>query len=228
MHVSGLLARATSPFVFALPRSSARKLAEFAEAEHGSMIELRQAAAREKTPRVRALFLRHALDESRHARMFARASAELRARAGKPPLPAPRGGDVGLHERLGPVGFLAFVHRAERKGRAQFEAYRDFFLRRGEARLAAMFEAILTDERRHEAYSRELLVERAGGEAAARRALRRAAAFDAWNAWRRAGRALGQRVYVVLMLVLFAAILPLALLVRAFARAPRGSWRTHR
>src|SRR5262245_62042010 len=128
--LSALFARLTSPLVWRLPGHDAKKLFGFARAEHGSMIDLRAAAALTESVTRRALYLRHAMDESRHATMFSRRSAELRRMRGQPAFGAPSADTERLFERLGEVGFLAFVHRGERRGRAQFEAYRDYFARR--------------------------------------------------------------------------------------------------
>ena len=106
-----------------------------------------------------------------------------------------------LFERLGEVGFLAFVHRGEQRGRRQFDSYRDHFAHAGDDRMRALFDAVLVDERRHEQYTGTLLREVAGGERAARRALRAAAAWEAWRSWRRAGRALAGVAYVAAMSV---------------------------
>ena len=213
-----------SPLVWRLPGHDARKLHRFARAEHGSYLDMRMAAARTDSAARRVLFLRHALDEARHAQMFTRASAELRERRGLPSLGPPRvdGGD--LHERLGELRFVAFVHRGERRGRQQFEAYRDYFGRRGETKLRAMFEAILEDERVHESYSGALLVELAGSEAAARSALRRIAAWEAWRAFRRSGKALAEAAYFLSMVVLYVTLAPFALFVRVIRPTRRG-WR---
>jgi hypothetical protein len=105
----------------------------------------------------------------------------------------------------------------------QFEVHRDAFAKRGDDKTRALFEALIADERRHEAYTWELLIEMAGGEIAARAALRRAAAWEAWRIWRRAGRALAQLIYMALMSVLFVALLPWSLLVRVF-RPVRTGW----
>jgi hypothetical protein len=87
-----------------------------------------------------------------------------------------------------------------------------------------MFEAILSDERRHERYTRELLVELSGGERPARAALRRAVAGEAWRTWRRAGRFVAQRIYGALMLLLYLSLAPFALCLAALRPARRG-WR---
>jgi hypothetical protein len=101
------------------------------------------------------------------------------------------------------VRFLAFVHRGEQRGRRQFERYAAHFEARGDARTRQLFEAILTDEHRHERYTRELLVELAGSERAARAELRRAALWEAWRMWRRAGRTLATAIYTLAMIAIY-------------------------
>ncbi len=96
---------------------------------------------------------------------------------------------------------------------------------RGRDQDRRLFEAILVDERRHCTYSREFLVEVAGGEAEARRALRRVARWELGRRWLRAGRFVAERVYVALMLLLYVLAAPLALLVR-LARPVRRGWLT--
>jgi rubrerythrin len=222
--MSARLARLVNPLVWRIPGHGARKLASFARAEEGSRIDLLQAAAATPVTARRAQYLRHALDETRHARMFARRSAELRRERGQVPYGRPTADTEELFARLGEVGFLAFVHRGERRGRGQFATYRDHFAARGDDRSAALFEAIMSDEQRHEDYTRALLVELSGGEAEARRALRRAAAWEAWRLWRRAGRFVAARLYAVLMTALYLALAPLALVTR-IVRPARPGWR---
>jgi hypothetical protein len=214
-------ARVLNRVVWRWPGHDARMLHAFACAEEGSRVDLLLAARRTRSPARRALYLRHALDEARHARMFGRRADELRRSRGRPALGSPRADGEALYDRLGEVGFLAFVHRGERRGRAQFEAHRDHFAHKGDARTEALFAAILTDERRHEAYTRALLVELAGGEREARRALRRAAAWEAWRTWRRAGRFVAEGLFVLLMWILFVALAPFALLARVTRPGPR-------
>jgi rubrerythrin len=222
--VRRLLAAITSPLVFRLPGHDARKLFSFAATEQASSLDLRMAAASSPCVRRRALYLRHALDEVRHAEMFLRASTELRRHRGLPPLGPLRADSSELFARLGELRFLAFIHRGESRGRRQFEAYRDYFARRGETKLAATFEAIIADERTHESYSRELLVELAGSERLARRALRSVWLWETLRLWHRAGKAVTGRVYAVAMMIVYLATLaPLALLVR-FARPQRRGW----
>jgi hypothetical protein len=207
-------ARALNRVVWRWPGRGARKLHAFARAEEGSRVDLLLAARRTSSTARRALYLRHALDEARHAFMFARRADELFLTAGRPSLGTPRADGEALFDRLGEVRFLAFVHRGEARGRAQFEAYRDHFAAAGDARTRALFEAIIADERRHEEYTRALLVELAGGERAARRALRWAAAWEAWRAWRRAGRFVAERLFVVTMMALYVVLAPVGLAMR--------------
>jgi hypothetical protein len=245
------VARAVAPLAFGNTRRAARKLRGFARAEQGSMLDLRLAAARSPSAARRALYLRHALDEARHARMLARRAAEVEAgrepsglsldreppdspddgeRAG-PEAPssgsAAREGDVradseGLFEGLGEVGFLAFVYVGEGRGRAQFAAYSAYFGGRGDERMRAMFAALVEDEARHEAYTWRLLVELCGGERAARASVRRALRWEAWRTWRRAGKAIAELAYGALMGALYLLLWPLAVLVRRRLPERRG------
>lgn len=217
-------ARALNRVVWRWPGRDARKLHAFARAEEGSRVDLLLAARRTSSTARRALYLRHAVDEARHALMFARRAEELRAAANPAaaPLGSPRADGEALFDRLGEVRFLAFVHRGEARGRAQFEAYRDHFASTGDARTRALFDAIISDERRHEEYTRALLVELAGGERAARKALRWAVAWEAWRTWRRAGRFLAERLFVVTMMALYVVLAPVGLSLRLTRK--RSPW----
>jgi rubrerythrin len=203
----------------------APRLHAFARAEEGSRRDLRLAAAACESAERAALYLRHANDEKRHAAVLTRRADEIRGDRGEPPLGAAEADVEALFETLGELRFLAFVHRGEARGRRQFEAHATFFRGRGDERTARMFEAILEDERRHEAYSRELLVELAGGDREARRALRSAAAWGAWRAFRRAGRATVGPLFALSMWILYALSAPLAVLVR-LVRPVRAGYRT--
>lgn len=203
--------RLLNPLVWRLPGRAARKLHVFALAEDGSRADLMQAAAATPSSERAALYVRHAADEARHAAAFASRSAELRRARGRPALPAPRADSEDLFRRLGEVDFLAFVHLGEGRGRRQFESYSAWFDSVGDARMRGLFDGILVDERRHEAYTGALLEELAGGPAPAAAALRRAWRWDAWRRWRRLGAGAAGGVYVVLMSTLYLATLPLAL-----------------
>jgi hypothetical protein len=222
MTLRHALVRLVTPLVWRVPGHGARKLYGFARAEQASRIDLLLAAQRTTSLPRRALYLRHALDETRHAAMFWRRSTELRLDARRAPFTAPVADTEDLFERLGERRFLAFVHRGERRGREQFELYARHFGERGDPRTEAVFEAILIDERRHEGYTRSLLVELAGGERAARSELRRAALWEAWRLWRRAGRALAAAIYTLAMTLIYLVAGPIAAVgLRALRRRAR-------
>jgi hypothetical protein len=235
-----LYAALLAPLAWRVPGHAARMLHGFACAEEGSRIDLLAAANLTASPARRALYLRHALDEGRHAGMFARRAAELssgprwgsaRQESSSAPNPARGGRELGpvradseqLFERLGEERFLAFVHLGEARAGAQFAAHIRMCRRIGDTRSVALLEAISADEARHARYTGDLLVELSGGEREARRAVRRAALWEAWRLWRRAGRWVAARVYGALMLVVFVAMAPLALLVR-LVRPARAGW----
>lgn len=218
-----LIARATNAIVWRIPGKSARKLFSFSLAEHGSMLDLCAAARLTESKDHRAAYLRHMLDERRHAKMFAVRSAELRQKDGLPGLGFPNADTENLFENLGEVRFLAFVHRGERRGRQQFEAYRDWFARSGDHRNEAFFDGIIRDEQRHERYTLELLTQMTGSDAAARKELRLVAAWEAWRRWRRAGKLAAEVVYLPLMMLIYLGLAPMRLLMQV-TRPARTGW----
>ena len=224
--MSAILARLVNPVVWRIPGHGARKLFSFSLAEHGSMLDLSSAARLAATPERRALYLRHMVDEARHARMFALRSAELRLDEGKQSLGFPVADHEDLFVALGELRFLAFVHRGERRGRQQFETYRDWFDRHGDRKTHALFNAIIRDETRHETYTRELLDELAGSPARARTELRAAALWEKWRTWRRLGRFFAEKLYFVLMLLIYLVSGPLMLLAR-LGRHKSAGWIDH-
>jgi rubrerythrin len=218
-----LYAALLAPIAWRVPGHAARMLHGFARAEQGSAIDLLAAANLSPSPARRALYLRHALDEKRHATMFARRASELRRAGGEGSLGPASADTEQLFERLGEIGFLAFVHLGEARATADLAVHARTCQRRGDARSAALFEAILGDEARHAAYTTELLAELAGGPREARRAIRQARLWEAWRLWRRAGRTLATGVYQILMIALFVLCAPLAIVIR-LARPARAGW----
>lgn len=220
--MKAILAKLVNPIVWRIPGHGARMLYSFSLAEHGSMLDLKAAARLSPSPDRRAAYLRHLLDETRHARMFAVRSAELRRAAGKPSLGFPQADIENLYENLGEVRFLAFVHWGETRGRQQFETHRDWFARRGDHKSRAMFDVIVKDESRHESYTWDLLVELTGSEAAAKQELRKAKLWEAWRIWRRAGRFLAEKAYFVMMLISYLALFPLVIATLIFKPSRKG------
>jgi rubrerythrin len=207
------LARLGGRRSFRAQRRTARLLYGFACTEAQSELELRDAARACPDVRRQALYLRHALDEARHARAFAEHAQALSRLAGGAAFSRPSAGSEGLFERLGELRFLAFVHAAERRGRVEFETYATLARERGALGLAQLFEELIRDERQHEAYSARLLDE-LGGETEGPRALAFARRWQAWRAFRRIGSAVSGALFRVTMLSLYALLAPFALLWR--------------
>lgn len=216
-----LLARLLSPLTWGSPRRAVARLSSFARAEEGSRIDLCAAAARCDSPQRAAAYLEHARDEARHTQMFA-AHARRLALAHDLPPPAPvRADGSDLFETLGEADFLAFVHLGEQRAVQQFSGYERWLTGRDD-KTAAVFNALLSDERRHAAYSRALLVSLIG-EQEARRAIRRAGTWELWRTWRRVGRHTARLIYRGLFLTLLPLLALLSLWVRA-VRPQRKGW----
>jgi hypothetical protein len=220
--MKSVIAKLIHTLAWRVPGHGARILFGFSLAEHGSMLDLIAAARLTKSPERGAAYLRHMLDESRHARMFAARSSELRLQAGKESFGYPVADFENLFELLGEVRFLAFVHKGEKRGRQQFELYRDWFDRRGDRKSSAMFAAIVRDEMQHELYTYELLVQLAGSKPQAEAELRAVAMWEAWRTWRRAGRFLAEKVYFLAMLLIYCVAGPFFALKRLVPRASTG------
>jgi hypothetical protein len=208
-------------WAFSNERRAARLLHGFACTEEQSQLELRLAARACTDERRQARYLRHALDETRHARAFAEHANELARAAGADGFARPSAGCERLYERLGEVRFLAFVHVGEQRGRAEFETYARLLHQRGADATAQLFEGLIADERQHEAYTAQLLAELAGVDGA-RRAVRWVRRWQAWREFRRRGRRLAGALYGVSMLLVYVALAPFALPLRLFGKSERG------
>jgi hypothetical protein len=220
--VNALLLRMLNPLVWRRPGHGARKLHGFALAEHGSLLDLQLAARLTPSPVRAAAYLRHADDEARHAQMFGKRAKQLAQAAAIPSLGPAQADCEQLFANLGELDFLAFVHRGEARAIVQFRSYIAYFESSGRERDASLFSTIIADETRHAEYTRALLLELAGDEATARKALRRVARWEAGRTWLRAGRFLAERIYVAAMLIVYVLSAPLALLVRRARPVPRG------
>jgi hypothetical protein len=190
-------------------RMRARRMTHFARVERSSATDLRLAARCCDDPARAALYLRHAADETRHARSFHEQAVRLALAAGDVPQPSSRADCEALFERLGERDFLAFVHLAERRGRKQFEVHARTLARGLDRELCAVFEEVLADERRHEQYSWEQLLALTGSAAGARARVRAMATWEAWRAFRRTGRNAARACYRLCAAALYALCLPL-------------------
>ncbi|MCB9788521.1 MAG: ferritin-like domain-containing protein [Deltaproteobacteria bacterium] len=219
-----LALRAAAPIAWRDEARIARKLMGFAATETGSALDMWRAADLVDTPRLRRLFYRHGLDEARHALRFAEA-----ARALCPAAATARSHEreharrQDLYERYGLVAFTALVWRSESRALRQFHVLARHFA--DHPSLGPLFTDIARDEQRHVAYSRQLLDEwRSAGRAReVSRALRRIARAEAWMAWRRSGRRIGDLVGRALLATLWLTTLPLfAAIERAHPRRTTG------
>lgn len=138
----------------------AKKLLDFAETEADGGRDLARAAELTADARLRRLYLRHALDEERHARMFRTRGKAMLAEL-------PRGSEGGgranwfapgerglddLHvDREKDDTLLAFLHLSERAAAGRFAVYRDVLAIDPETR--AVFDEILRDEAFHMNYT---------------------------------------------------------------------------
>lgn len=217
------IAHLVAPMWVRRDRAVAAMLARFALAERGSHLTMRWAAEHTSSPTRRALYLRHALDELRHARMFERRAGELGYGGESADADA-----EDLFEALGETGFLAFVTLAEGRGGREFEGYKRALAARGDDKTASLFEAILTDERRHQSYSLGLLVESAGSRLRARAWMVRVALWEAWRSVRRSSAALGSLLYALVASLLYLLVLPLFALYVKKKRPVRAGWTLRR
>ena len=217
------LLRLAAPLAWRDDRAIATKLMGFAATEQGSALDMLRAAERTADPRLRRLFLRHGLDEARHAQRFrdtARAIAPEHAQARHHE--AVRAERQDLWDNLGETRFVAFVYVSEARAAKQFAVLADHFA--GHGTLGPLFTEIGKDEQFHVAYSKQLLDEwrEAGRGREVARALRRVKLTGAWGVWRRAGHRIGDRVVRLVMALLFLTVVaPFGLISR---RRPAG-WR---
>jgi hypothetical protein len=199
MFLTKPLLRLLNPIVWRRGRA-AKKFSSFALAEQASMVDMME------------------------AKLFRARSAELRQAQGLGPLDSTQADTEGLFAALGEEFFLAFVHLGEALALEQFGPYIAYFEAKGQTKNRALLAGIRSDECRHEEYTLSLLVELCGSEKVAKKAIARARRWRVWRAWRRIGRNLSAGLHGLLMLTLFVACAPLALLIRVFAPS-RGGWR---
>jgi len=144
------------------PVRRGHRLLRFAEVEADGGRDIARAAELTPDPRLRGLYLRHALDEQRHADLFRRRGAELlRANSGKAGwqpdwlAPGERGLDDVSVESGRDASLLAFLHLSERSAAIGFGTYRDAVA--GDPETQGMFARILRDEAFHMNYTRHEL-----------------------------------------------------------------------
>jgi rubrerythrin len=216
-------------WVWADAHRRARKLLAFAVTEEGGARDLSRAAELTADPRLRRLYLRHALDEQRHADLLrARGRALLaalgpRRRAGFEGSWITRG-ERGLDE-LGAFGsedasLLAFLHLSERSAAGRFSLYVEVIADEG---TRETFRTILRDEVFHMRYTRSQL-ERLVPEHH-RRHLWRARASRLWKGYLRVAAALAGALGALVLVAQYFVVLPVfALLAKRAAGRERPGW----
>jgi rubrerythrin len=146
------------------PVRRGHRLLRFAEVEADGGRDLARAAEMTADAKLRRLYLRHALDEQRHAEIFRRRGTELlrshrkeAAPAWQPDWLAPgeRGLDDVQVEAGGDGPLLAFLHLSEAAAARGFTTYREAVGDDQETR--TVFGLILKDEEFHMTYTRHEL-----------------------------------------------------------------------
>lgn len=216
-----------SEVAWRLPGRPQRLLHAFALAERGSMLDMLFAI--EATPRrdLRRKYFLHALDEGRHARVFAdrvralgqTARADAAIEDSGQLVEAGVVGGLTLFERLGEEDFLAFVYVAEADAVEQFQVYLDRGLPDADTR--AELGPILKDEVFHVSYSRAEVERQRREGRPVDRTIFRLRARRVWERYLRLSRDFGARVASLWLLVLYALALgPF----RLVARLERAGW----
>jgi rubrerythrin len=222
------LLRPVHRWVWRDARRCARKLMSFAATEADGGRDLSRAAELTADPLLRALYLRHALDERRHAELFrARGRALLATLGGgggsfeaRWLTPGERGRDDLRVEEQGDASLLAFLHLSEKAAAARFEVYRDVVPDEG---TREVFRWILRDEVFHVRYTR-MQLERVAPERR-RRELWLARASRLWKGYLRLATALADRLGTLVLLAQYVLVLPLfALAAKRSARRERPGW----
>lgn len=215
----------------------ARKLIRFAETEAEGGRHLAHAAELTADPLLRRLFLRHALDEERHAALFRSRGQKLRRRrapGGKPGAldadwlaPGERGlaSEGGLDRlqvgEMSEAALLAFLHLSEKAAAERFALYGEVL--EDDPETEAVFGDVLRDEVFHMTYTRTQL-----GRVAPtrnRRALWRARAGRLWRAYLRLAGALAGLLGGLFLTVQYFLLLPwFALAAKRAARREPDGW----
>lgn len=218
-------------WVWADPHRRAQKLLVFAETEADGGRDLARASELTSDALLRRLYLRHALDEQRHAEMFrTRGRALLRslpdaARTSSIQAnwlaPGERGLDDLKVEGEGDDTLLAFLHLSERAAAERFAIYCDVVSADPETR--DVFGSILRDEAFHMNYTFAQLRRVAPRRYGTKLWLARASRL--WKGYLRISTAIAGVMGAAMLLVQYFVLLPLfALLAKRAAKKEREGW----
>lgn len=207
----------------------ARKLLTFAETEADGGRDLSRAAELTSDPLLRRLFLRHALDEQRHADLFRARGRTILAHLGPAGArsyeanwltPGERGLDDLRVDEQHDASLLAFLHLSEKAAAERFAVYREVI---PDEETREVFRRVLRDEAFHMGYTRSQLERIAPG--AHRRHLWRARASRLWKGYLRLATAIAGLLGTVVLVAQYFLLLPIfALLAKRAARRERPGW----
>jgi rubrerythrin len=216
-------------FAWRHPDRRARLLLRFAEVEADGGRDLVRAAELTSDARLRLLFLRHALDEQRHADLFRQRGLEIvRSRpraAGKRSAewmaPGERGLDDVRVDEEPEAALLAFLHLSERDAARQFDDYSSVLA--SDPATQAVFQKVVRDEAFHMTYTHQQLVRLAPTDH--RRVLWRARLRRLWKLYLRLAGGLAALIGgVVLSLIYYLLLPPFALAAKHAAKREAPGW----
>ena len=226
------LLRPLHRWVWRNPQRRAKKLLRFAETEASGGQDLARAAELTEDAFLRQLYLRHALDEFRHARLFRDRGLAL-SDAGHDGASGSRfeanwlsPGERGLDElriKAGPqTALLAFLHLSEKAAAGRFLIYQEVL--ESDRATQAVFQEVLQDEAFHMAYTYKQLVRVSPRHHGWR--LWQARLGRLWRAYLRVMVALASAIGTVVLLVQYFVLLPpfAFLAKRVASKDPRGWW----
>lgn len=215
-------------WVWADPQRRAQKLLVFAETEADGGRDLARASELTKDGLLRRLYLRHALDEQRHAEMFRVRARELLAEIPRGAAgvqvnwltPGERGLDDLHVEGERDDSLLAFLHLSERAAAQRFAVYSDVL--DADRGTQDVFRSILRDEAFHMNYTYTQLRRVAPQKHGARLWLARASRL--WKGYLRISSAIAGVFGHVFLLVQYFVLLPVFALLakRAAKKEPQG------
>jgi hypothetical protein len=211
----------------------AHKLLRFASTEADGGQDLSRAAELTNDALLRQLYLRHALDEHRHARLFRdRGLALLTECENRKEAPSffeanwLSPGERGLDDlRVGKDpqdGLLAFLHLSEKAAAGRFCIYQEVLV--SDPKTQSVFKDVLQDEAFHMAYTYKQLARVSPSRHGWR--LWQARLVRLWKAYLRLMVAVASVIGTALLLLQYFVFLPpFALLAkRAALKEPRGWW----
>jgi rubrerythrin len=207
----------------------ARKLLTFAATEADGGRDLSRAAELTADPLLRRLFLRHALDEQRHAELFRARGRTILAHLGPGPpeafeanwlAPGERGLDDLRVDGERDATLLAFLHLSEKSAAGRFAVYREVI---DDEETRDVFRRVLHDEVFHMGYTRSQLERLV--PARHRRHLWLARASRLWKGYLRVATAIAGLLGALVLVAQYFLVLPIfALLAKRAARRERPGW----